>query len=59
MTVYLHLILAQVENLEEMEELEIEPNSLVPLNRAVYNITNILNTKCILAKIQQLTHLKK
>lgn len=48
---YLHLILAQVDNLYEMEELGREGGQLARLNTDKWNHTNILNPKSILASL--------
>lgn len=46
---YLHLILAQVDNLYEMEELGRKGGEMVRFNADKWNHTNIMNAKCILA----------
>lgn len=48
---YMHLILAQVDNLYEMDELGPESGLLTRFNANVWNNTNIMNVKCILANL--------
>lgn len=49
---YLHLILAQVDNLYEMDELGPGGGELARFNANKWNHTNIMNAKCILASLQ-------
>ncbi len=48
---YLHLILAQVDNLYEMDELGRESGAMTRFNADKWNHTNILNAKCLLASM--------
>jgi hypothetical protein len=48
---YLHLILAQVDNLYEMDELGRGGGELARFNADKWNHTNIMNVKCILASL--------
>jgi hypothetical protein len=49
--VYLHLILAQVDNLYEMEELGRAGGEMAKFNADKWNHTNIMNAKCLLASL--------
>lgn len=54
MVLYLHLILAQVDNLNQMEEFGQEAQTICKFNSASWNETNIMNTKCILASLEKI-----
>jgi len=53
---YMHLILAQIENIEEMEELglKVPEMEVVPFNRKIWNKTNLMNVKCMLIHLSRL-----
>jgi hypothetical protein len=51
LALYLHLILAQVDNLYEMEELGRKGGEMAKFNADKWNHTNILNAKCLLASL--------
>lgn len=49
---YLHLMLAQVDNLFEMEELGRESGLLTRFNPDKWNRMNVMNAKCLLANLR-------
>jgi hypothetical protein len=48
----MHLILAQIDNICEMEELGKEVVDIVRFNAEKWNHTNIMNVKCIIANLR-------
>lgn len=53
-TLYLHLILAQVDNLEEMDELGASIKDMTKLNKKKWNSTNLMNVKCLQVLIKRI-----
>lgn len=51
MLIYLHLIMAQVDNLNEIDELRDDDIQMVRLNSEKWNHTNLMNCKCIMANL--------
>lgn len=49
--IYLHLLLAQVDNLAELEELEEDALNVVAFDAAAWNETNVLNPRAIQAAL--------
>lgn len=54
MLIYLHLILAQVDNLNELDEIGNDEVEIVRLNSEKWNHTNLMNCKCIMANLEHL-----
>ena len=51
---YLHLVLSQIENLQELEKVFNFDAVIYPINHDTWNSTNIINTNCLLANLRNL-----
>jgi hypothetical protein len=52
MVIYMHLIVAQIDNLYNMEEFGKKVVDIVRFNAEKWNHTNIMNVKCIIANLR-------
>jgi hypothetical protein len=57
MALYMHLILAQIENLSKMEELDLKKGDMVSLDKETWNLTNVMNAKVIHHLVKRLPQL--